>query len=216
MKKGKKSLVLSLMLLVISIMVIGCSSKPKVAADETAKILFDFYIKGDQESLEKIKLSKDQIAEIAKIQKDETMKTLKNNFIVAGLKVSDDQINEIYTARASALKKLSAETEIVSENNESVDVKLKANYIDEVAIDEKAATDAVQEVEKLNITNQEEILNKLTDVYIKNLIKEYNNVQPSSDLKEQTFKFDIKEKIWMPQDMDAFSKGIANLVLGIK
>lgn len=216
MKKGRKSLLLSLVLIVISIMVIGCSSKPKVAADETAKILFDFYIKGDQESLEKIKLSKEQIEEIAKIQKDETMKTIKNNFAVAGLKVSDAQVNEIYTARASALKKLSAETEIVSENDESADVKLKTTYINEIALDEKAATNAIQEVEKLNITNQEEILNKLTEVYIKNLINEYKNVQPSSDLKEQTFKFEIKEKTWLPQDIETFSLGIVKLVLGME
>ncbi|MBU5483442.1 DUF5105 domain-containing protein [Clostridium sp. MSJ-11] len=216
MKKGRKSLLLSLVLIVISIMVIGCSSKPKVAADETAKILFDFYIKGDQEALAKIKLPKEQIEEISKIQKDETMKTIKNNFAVAGLKVSDAQVNEIYTARASALKKLSAETEIVSENDESADVKLKTTYINEIALDEKAATNAIQEVEKLNITNQEEILNKLTEVYIKNLINEYKNVQPSSDLKEQTFKFEIKEKTWLPQDIETFSMGIVKLVLGME
>ncbi|MCS4525044.1 hypothetical protein JTT07_17660 [Clostridium botulinum] len=58
-------------------MVIGCSSKPKVSADETAKILFDFYIKGDQESLSKIKISKDQIEEISKMQKDKTISTIK-------------------------------------------------------------------------------------------------------------------------------------------
>lgn len=77
MKKAKKSLILSLILLFIPIMVIGCSSKPKVSADETAKILFDFYIKGDQESLSKIKISKDQIEEISKMQKDKTISTIK-------------------------------------------------------------------------------------------------------------------------------------------
>ncbi|MCS4516388.1 hypothetical protein JTS93_09750 [Clostridium botulinum] len=77
MKKAKKSLILSLVLLFIPMMVIGCSSKPKVSADETAKILFDFYIKGDQESLSKIKISKDQIEEISKMQKDKTISTIK-------------------------------------------------------------------------------------------------------------------------------------------
>ncbi|MBN3376568.1 DUF5105 domain-containing protein, partial [Clostridium botulinum] len=67
MKKAKKSLILSLILLFIPVMVIGCSSKPKVGADETAKILFDFYIKGDKEALTKIDLPKDKIEEISKM-----------------------------------------------------------------------------------------------------------------------------------------------------
>ncbi|ADF98159.1 putative lipoprotein [Clostridium botulinum F str. 230613] len=194
MKKAKKSLILSLVLLFIPIMVIGCSSKPKVGADETGKILFDFYIKGDQESLSKIKISKDQIEEISKMQKDKTISTIKTNLATAGLKVNDEQIKQIYAARVSALKKLSAKAEVVSQDDKSAQVKLKATHIDEVALDEKAATDAVEEVKKMNLTDRQEALNKATDIYIKNLIKSYENVKPSSDMKEQTFKFIIKRK----------------------
>lgn len=171
MKKAKKSLILSLVLLFIPIMVIGCSSKPKVSADETAKILFDFYIKGDQESLSKIKISKEQIEEVSKMQKDKTISTLKTNLRSTGLKVNDEQVNKIYTARVSALKKLSAKTEVVSQDDESAHVKLKATYIDEVGLDKKAATDAVEEVKKMNLTDRQEALNKATDIYIKKFNK---------------------------------------------
>ncbi|NFL97274.1 DUF5105 domain-containing protein [Clostridium botulinum] len=216
MKKAKKSLILSLILLFIPIMVIGCSSKPKVSADETAKILFDFYIKGDQESLSKIKISKDQIEEISKMQKDKTISTIKTNLATAGLKVNDEQIKQIYAARVSALKKLSAKAEVVSQDDKSAQVKLKATHIDEVALDEKAATDAVEEVKKMNLTDTQEALNKATDIYIKNLIKSYENVKPSSDMKEQTFKFIIKEKTWIAEDMKNFGEGIVKLTSGIK
>ncbi|AUM94225.1 TPA: DUF5105 domain-containing protein [Clostridium botulinum] len=216
MKKAKKSLILSLILLFIPIMVIGCSSKPKVGADETAKILFDFYIKGDKESLSKIKISKEQTEEISKMQKDKTISTIKTNFTAEGLKISDEQVNQIYAARVSALKKLSSKTEVVSQDDKSAQVKLKSTYIDEVALDKKAGMDAVEEVKKMNLTDRQEAINKAKDIYIKNLIKSYENVKPSSDMKEKTFKLTIKEKTWMPEDMKNFGESIVKLTSGIK
>lgn len=216
MKKAKKSLILSLILLFIPVMVIGCSSKPKVGADETTKILFDFYIKGDKESLSKIKISKEQTEEISKMQKDKTISTIKTNFTAEGLKISDEQVNQIYAARVSALKKLSSKTEVVSQDDKSAQVKVKATHINEVALDEKAATDAVEQVKKMNITDRQEAINKAKDIYIKNLIKSYENVKPSSDMKEKTFKLTIKEKTWMPEDMKNFGESIVKLTSGIK
>ncbi|EJE7234828.1 MULTISPECIES: DUF5105 domain-containing protein [Clostridium] len=216
MKKAKKSLILSLILLFIPVMVIGCSSKPKVGADETTKILFDFYIKGDKESLSKIKISKEQTEEISKMQKDKTISTIKTNFTAEGLKISDEQVNQIYAARVSALKKLSSKTEVVSQDDKSAQVKLKSTYIDEVALDKKAGMDAVEEVKKMNLTDRQEAINKAKDIYIKNLIKSYENVKPSSDMKEKTFKLTIKEKTWMPEDMKNFGESIVKLTSGIK
>lgn len=53
------------------------------------------------------------------------------------MKVNDEQIKQIYAARVSALKKLSAKAEVVSQDDKSAQVKLKATHIDEVALDEK-------------------------------------------------------------------------------
>ncbi|AVP62809.1 DUF5105 domain-containing protein [Clostridium sporogenes] len=216
MKKAKKGLILSLILLFIPVMVIGCSSKPKVGADETAKILFDFYIKGDKEALTKIDLPKDKIEEISKMQKERTIQTLKTNFTTQGVKVSDEKIKQIYTARVEALKKLSAKAEIVSQNDESATVKIKMTYINEVALDEKAGKDAAEEIKKSNITDRQEAINKGIDIYIQNLIKEYKNVKPSSDMKEQTSKFVIKDKTWMPEDNNGFALGIGKMTIGLK
>ncbi len=136
-EKSKKSLILSLILLFIPMIVIGCSSKPKVSADETTKMLFDFYIKGNKESLSKIKISKEQIEEVSKMQKDKTIAKIKTNFTSEGLKISDEQANQIYAARVAALKKLSGKTEVISQDDKSAQVKLKVTYFDEVALDKK-------------------------------------------------------------------------------
>ncbi|EJO5346339.1 DUF5105 domain-containing protein [Clostridium botulinum] len=216
MKNIKKSLILSLVLLFIPVMVIGCSSKPKVKADETAKILFDFYIRGDKEALTKIDLPKDKIEEISKLQKEKTIQTLKTNLTTQGANVSDEKINQIYEARVEALKKLSAKAEIVSEDDKSANVKLKMSYIDEGALDRKAGEDAAEEIKKSNITDRKKAIDKAIDIYVQNLIKEYKNLKPSSDMKEKTFKFVIKEKTWMPEDNSGFALNIGKMTIGLK
>ncbi|MCS4478637.1 hypothetical protein JTT08_13295 [Clostridium botulinum] len=112
------------------------------------KFYLIFILKEIRSLYQKLKISKDQIEEISKMQKDKTISTIKTNLATAGLKVNDEQIKQIYAARVSALKKLSAKAEVVSQDDKSAQVKLKATHIDEVALDEKAATDAVEEVKK--------------------------------------------------------------------
>ncbi|MCS4468753.1 hypothetical protein JTS96_10505 [Clostridium botulinum] len=56
--KKQKSLILSLVLLFIPMMVIGCSSKPKVSADETAKFYLIFILKEIRSLYQKLKYLK--------------------------------------------------------------------------------------------------------------------------------------------------------------
>ncbi len=74
----------------------------------------------------------------------------------------------------------------------------------------------MEEVGKMNLTDRQEAINKAKDIYIKNLIKSYGSVKPSSDMKEQTFKLTIKEQTWMPEDMKNFGESIVKLTSGIK
>ncbi|WP_055666946.1 hypothetical protein [Desnuesiella massiliensis] len=216
MKKVKRSLLLILMsLLLIPTVLIGCSSKPKIGPDETAQILFDFYIKGDQSGLSKISINKDMADETKKIQKDATIKKIKDQFKAGGLTIKDDQVEELYKVRSEALKGLSATAEVVSKTDTTAEVKLKSKYIDEVALDEKAADDAVKQVEKLQLKDEKDALNKLTEQYIKNLVEAYKNVKPAEGTKEKTFKFKVQEKIWLAEDMKEFGAGIAAIAIGL-
>ncbi|MCY6960284.1 DUF5105 domain-containing protein [Clostridium brassicae] len=214
MKKVKKSLVVLICLLFIPVILIGCSNKPKVSADETAKILFNFYVKGDKNDLSKISMPKDKIEELSKFQKDTIIKEIRNGFLKEGLTLKNDQLEQIYKARLEALKKVTATTEKISENDKEAEVKVKATYFDEGKVSEKAMTDAVKEVEKLKLTNRQEIVSKLLDVYVKNLKVEYQNVKPSTDVKEGTYKFIIKEKVWVPQDIKKFASDIGSFNAG--
>ena len=216
MKKVKRSLVLILMsLLLIPTVLIGCSSKPKVGPDETAQILFNFYINGDDSGLSKITVTKDMAEETKKIQKEATITNIKNQFKAGGLTVKDEQLEEIYKVRSEAFKRLSATAEVVSKTDTTAEVKLKSKYFDEVALDEKAANDAVKQVEKLQIKDQKEILNKLTEQYINNLIEAYKKVQPAEGTKEKTFKFKAEKKVWLAEDMKEFGTGIGTMVIGL-
>ncbi|WMJ80716.1 DUF5105 domain-containing protein [Clostridium sp. MB40-C1] len=214
MKKVKKSLVILMCLLFIPVILIGCSNKPKVSADETAKILFNFYVKGDKSDLSKISMPKDRIEELSKFQKDTIIKEIRNGFLKEGLTLKNDQLEQIYKARLEALKKVTATTEKISENDKEAEVKVKATYFDESKVSEKAMTDAVKEVEKLKLTNRQEIISKILDIYVKNLKVEYQNVKPSTDVKEGTYKFIIKEKVWVPQDVKKFASEIGSFNAG--
>ncbi|MCS4464509.1 hypothetical protein JTT01_11840 [Clostridium botulinum] len=57
----------------------------------------------------------------------------------------------------------------------------------------------------MNLTDRQEALNKATEYLYKNLIN-HMKCKPSSDMKEQTFKFIIKEKTWIAEDMKILVK----------
>lgn len=215
MKKMKRALVVVLSLVLIPMLMIGCSLKPKVSADETAKILFDFYIKGDESGLSKIGVPKNIIDETVKLQKDTFSNMIKANFSAGKLTIKDEQIAEMYKWRSEALKKVTVTSEAVNKTDTYTEVKIKSTYINEGALDEKAVNDAIEAVKKLGLTNEKDATDKLTEAYINNLIKEYKEAKPSTETKEKTFKFTIQEKVWMPENMSDFGTSISKLSIGM-
>ncbi|MCY6960282.1 DUF5105 domain-containing protein [Clostridium brassicae] len=213
MKKVKKSLVVLMCLLFIPVMLLGCSNKPKVSAEETAKILFNFYIKGDESGLSKISMPEDKVKELSEFHKKTIKNGIKNEFLKEGLTLKDDQLEQIYNARIDALKKVTVTTEKISEDDKEAEVKIKSTYFNEGKLNEDAAKAAIEEVKKLKLTNQKEALDKLLDAYVKKAKEAYKNVKPSTDTKEKTFKFNIVEKVWMPKDMNKFATEIGSLNL---
>lgn len=216
MRKTKRSLLIFISMILISMMMVGCSSKPKVTADETAKIMYNFYFKGDKEGLAKVKLEATEAEEISKLQKETAIITMRNNFKVAGMAVNDQQIEEVYNARMEGFKKLTVNAEVVSQDDENAEVKVKSTYFNEIEINKKASDSAIEEVKKLNLTNEKEALDKYANIYLKNIVEAYKTVEPSQDTKEATFKFVNKEKTWVPEDSVRFGSGLANLILGLQ
>lgn len=212
MKKLKKMAVISLALCVL--FVVGCSGKEKLTPDITATSLFNLYIKGDKEAVAKMKISKEDVDAIAKIQKDTAISLLKTSLTSTGIQVTDEKLEEFYNAREEVLKKLNCTAEVISQTKESAEVKIKSTYINEDALAEKAANDALETIKQMGLTDENEAVSKFGDEYIKNSIMAYQSAEPSQDTKEKTFKFTKQDGIWLPESSVEFGNSIGLLIAG--
>ncbi|GAA0078641.1 hypothetical protein UT300005_30200 [Clostridium sp. CTA-5] len=190
-------------------MLTGCGSKGLTAV-ESAGILFDMYIKQDKSKAEKLPLKKEEIESILEQENKALKAKIKSNFTTAGLKISDEDLDKVCKAQLAAMAKVTSSIELVSEKDGISEVKVKSTYVDILGADNKAGEDAANVVEKSGITDQQELLNKVTTEYINNLINELNSLEPSTDTKEKTFKFkkDEKSKVYLPENIVEFSVGI--------
>ncbi|AKA69778.1 DUF5105 domain-containing protein [Clostridium scatologenes] len=213
MKNLKRNLAICMSLLMIPLMLMGC--KPKVGPDETAKTLVEFAIKGDQSGVSKIGVSQNEINDAVKAEKNGFLKEIKSTFTTQGLNITDAQVNAIYNAIMDDFKKVTVTAQVASQNDKTADVKLKSTYFDLEAISMKAAKAAIAEFENSGITDEKELKTKLTDSFVKNLITELKNTKPS-EAKEKTFKFVVKDKVWLPENESKFFSDVAKLVSGQK
>ncbi|NKF06640.1 DUF5105 domain-containing protein [Clostridium gasigenes] len=212
MKNLKKNLIILMIIFMFPTLLVGC--KTKVTSAESAKIWFDTVIKGVTSDLSSIGATEDEVSTLKDLQESTYKKELKNGFEISGLKIEDAQVDQIFKAYMDALNKVSVTTEVVSEKGESSEVKISSTYINSVALSEKAGTDAVNEFKNSTITNQEELTNKMSEVFINNLIKEFKNAVPSDSPKELTSTFIIKDKIWVPENEVEFGEAVAKLATG--
>lgn len=238
MKKVKKNISIGMILLASVTMLAGCNSKvikneeafkqvmttvdehtkeivpgqAKLTADESAKILFDFEVKSDKSNIIKFGWSDYSYSDKTKQMEKEAFNLgLKSSISSSGLQVSDQQIDSIYDALQNALKKLNETTSIVSKDDNSAQVKIKTTYIDLKGIISKAQQQAIDDVKSSGATSEADLKNKLLDAYIKEIDNDLNNAAPSSDTREDTYKFIKKENHWVPENSNEFSKGLSNL-----
>ncbi|PRR84058.1 hypothetical protein [Clostridium vincentii] len=220
MKKSKKLItVLMTAILGSALFLTGCAGKP-AAADVTVKAFYNLYILGDSTDIEKIALTKEEVAEKFEEVKTLTQSEIKANFAAGGLSISDDQLDAIYNSEMEALKKLTVTTEIVSEDDEKATVKLTTTYFDITAIDIKAATETSDEVSAMQLTSQSELDNKIVEIYSNKLVEGFKSAEPSTETKEEyfecvktTYSVNGKNKdIYTPEDMEKFTTDINMMV----
>ncbi|OPJ59717.1 DUF5105 domain-containing protein [Clostridium oryzae] len=212
MKKIKNSLILLLVILIVPVFVMGC--KPKVGADESAKALFNFVIKGQKDGLSKMGAQQKQLKKLAKTQKDQYMQQLKAGFTSQGLTINNKQVENIYNSIMVAFGKVSVTTNKVSEKDKTAQVKVKTTYFDLAALSTGAANKAVQKYKGTKITDRKVLMEKLSKEFINNLVSDLKKVKPSNNKKEETFKFVIEDNVWVPADEKGYGEDIMKLVSG--
>lgn len=203
----KKRIGIIAIMLLIPAILIGC--KPKVEADQSAKIIADFVIKNNNSEISKLGESKSSAYLSIEKQKNKFKKDFKSGFEKsAGITVEDGKVDEFYKAYINAMKRINITTNKVSENDKTAKVNVKVTYIDLKSIIFDGASNAIglQDSSK----SEEEISNECID----GIIKELNDAKPSTKTKEKTFDFVIKDNIWVPKDEQVFSDKLLDASLG--
>lgn len=217
MKLSKKIISILTMLLCIGVLLTATGCGAKTTPAESAQYFFELTIKQDTTNVDKFGMTEDEAKTLLKTETDATKTQTKSNFTKSGLTISDEKLDAIVAAQYKALKSLTVTTEATSESGKQATVVIKNTYIDFTAIDEKAATDAVESVKALGLTDQKEAMDKLTAQYIENLLAALNSATPSTDMNEATYEFKEESGEWIPSmDSTEFGKQLATLALGKK
>lgn len=210
----KKVLLVMMSTLLVLMLAVGCTSKPKADAAESAKILYDLYIKGDIKDASKLGMKEDEAKEALDVMKKTFVTTFSTNLKATGLIIAEEQIVQIVEARIEGIKILDGTTEIVSENKDSAEVKLSTTYFNELDLQDKVAEAVLAEVEAAGLTDEQEILDKMTELFVNKLIEAYKNIEPSADQKSDTFKFIKQKNVWVAEDMSNFGMRIGQITNG--
>lgn len=211
MRSIKKSIGILVALLLIPAVLIGCGG-PKIKADESAKILFNFFVKSDKSGVSKITSDQSTIDKAEKSEKDEFNKQFKDGLLKQNLIVNDDQCNRVYTAYKNTLKNITVTSKVASEDSKSSTVSVKTNYIDLPAIAQKAQNDALAKVKAMQLTDILKVRQEFAKAYIDELEKDLNAAKPGTATKEKTFKFVLKDNNWLPEDSFDYGKQIGSMV----
>lgn len=212
MKNLKKKVILLMTMLLIPALLVACGAKV-VPPEESAKILFDYGIKSDESNLSKLGAKQSEIDTVNKSRKDKSIQQFRLELTSQKLSASDEQLEKIYNAVVEAYKKLNATTEVVSKTDSTAVIKVKSTYFDIVKISEKAGTDAVTPLLNSGLS-ENELKSKFTEAFINNLVEGIKNAEVSTETREKTFNFVLKDKVWVPENQGQYLTDLDLLVSG--
>ena len=122
------------------------------------------------------------------------------------------QYNVLHIFYLESYGKVTVKVEEVSNDGKKAQIKYTTTYFDLATLDEKASTDAVKSIEGLGITNETEVINKVSELYIQNLIYEFKNVTVSTDTKQKTYTFVKEGTVWIPEDKTNFGTSVGQFI----
>ncbi|WP_160689712.1 DUF5105 domain-containing protein [Clostridium sp. C2-6-12] len=211
MKNKKFTVLLLVTILLLSCVVTGCGKK--ITPKECAQVWWEIAC-NDMSNVSKINITEEQSKTILDNSNKKNLSSLKTAFTSQGLTVTDEQVKEYFDAIGEAAKKATVTIEEVSNDGKTSQVKYKTTYIDANKIGTKAANDAAESVKALGLTNKKDVMNKYSELFVKNLTNEFKNATFSEDTNEKTFTFTKKDKIWVPENQETLSTELGSLISG--
>ena len=214
MKKKRLLCFLVLIVLLFSFLFSGCFDTN--AAKNSAEIYCALIFKCDTENIQKIGISDSDKDNLLKTYEDSAKGQLKNNILLTGSSASDEQLNSLYEAYKEALSKVTYDTKQVSKSGDKAEVEISTTHFDFKQIDEKAASDALDETDNMAFTSTNEEIKKFNEIYLNKLTDGLKNAEISSEKSSVTFKFKKNSKFWQPDDLKNFGYKLGRLATGQK
>lgn len=189
--------------------------EPKISPEDSVKAIYDLYILGETKGVEALGMSKEDINAARTSYEESVKNTIRANFSASGQEIDDKTLEELCTARKSALSKLKAVAETTSESEGKATVVLQTTYLDEADIDKSsfdlARGDAYMQQE---CTGTEMMPEELMVFYTRHLIEAYEKAEPSKLRKSITVECVIQNDAWVPANMSSFGSDLALAITG--
>ena len=206
----KKKNTLGLIFILGVLLLPACQKSP--SASHVALTYYELIIKQNTSDIISLGISDETAKAIATDIKENLHTQISEKLDMNGrISIANSKITQVEEAYLASLQKLHATASDQKEDDCSL-VTLSTSYIDYAAIDEAATLEALNEVDIRQFSDQALYLSTLTDVYISYLVSGYQNAEPSKTYNESTFTFTLQNGLWLPDDYDAFTTELCNLV----
>lgn len=191
----------------------GCNGPKKNAAD-SIKAIYDLYILDDTAGITSLGMTEEDINTARQTYDNSLKENIRSNFAKSGQEIEEETLDELCQARKTALSKMKASAEIVSESEGKATVVIHTTYFDESDLDADAFFAAKETAQQQNFSIAEEQQSFLMDTYTQNLIKAYQEVTPSEKTTDISVDCVIQNNTWVPANMSSFGSELALAVTG--
>ena len=194
MKKLTKILSMALVLMLSLTVMIGCGG-PKLTPDQSAKIVLDILLKGDNSQIAEIGMSQDEFDQVRKAM-DDQMEALITQLGRAS--ISEDNKKVLQESFFESIKKVEYTTKLVSEEKNTATVELSIKPVDMTAL----ATQLMDEAKNYATANPTATQKEASEF----VIQKFAELLKSAPLKSEETKIIINlssdGKVWMPNKAD--------------
>lgn len=172
-----------------------------VNPDESATIVLDIILKGDNSKLDSVKMTQEEFDKVRKSMEDAMM----TQFDSAGVSLKDETKTNLLNAILEAMKKVTYEVKTTSEEKEQATVEVSIKGIDIKKVSEELQADVTKYVTENPTITQDELFDYTFNKEAE-LIK---NGSLAETPKTITMTLTKQDNVWVPNESDMFKIGTA-------
>lgn len=199
MNKLKKITSILLSMMLVLAMLAGCGA-PKVTPDESATILLDIILKGDNSKMDSVQMTQAEFDELRTTIED----SMISQFDSSGISIKDETKQNLSNGILEAFKKVEYEVSTKKEDKKQSEVEISIKGIDMEQLIQDLQADAQKYASENPSLTQEELLD-----YIFNKEAELlSNASLKETPETMTMTLTNEDNFWIPTEDD-----MANITL---